>query len=157
VKQTLEQRFWSYIQKTDTCWLWTGGKFRSGYGQIGTCEKPNRTLRAHRYSWELHFGPIPSGQILLHSCDNPLCVNPGHMSLGTHRDNIKDAIKKRRWNADRVFSHEEVRQIRALYESQKCWPRNVSRPHSLQNLANQFHVTKGAIAAIVQRRTYKNI
>jgi hypothetical protein len=86
--------FLDRIEKTNSCWLWKGTKNSYGYGIfLLPGEKP---VRAHRYSYEFHKGPIPDGLVVLHSCDNPLCVNPDHLSIGTRGDNNRDAKRKRR-------------------------------------------------------------
>lgn len=90
----VETRFWRYVDKSGDCWLWTGatnGRYGNisrgvGLGWIG----------AHRLSWEIHFGPIPDGLWVLHRCDNPPCVRPDHLWLGTNRDNCDDKVKKGR-------------------------------------------------------------
>lgn len=93
MKQTLEQRFWSKVQKApDGCWVWTGAK-TYGYGVLGI---DSRNRRAHRVSFELANGPIPAGLFVCHRCDNPPCVRPDHLFLGTNRDNSQDKIAKGR-------------------------------------------------------------
>jgi hypothetical protein len=86
-------KFESHIVKTDSCWIWNGPLFKSGYGRISNREKK---LRAHRVSYEFYVGPIPDGLNVLHRCDNPLCVNPDHLFVGTHLDNMKDMEAKGR-------------------------------------------------------------
>ena len=89
---TLEERFWSKVEKTADCWLWTAG-VTSGYGQIHL----KRVLHlAHRLSWQIHFGEIPKGMCVLHKCDNKICVNPEHLWLGTKADNNADMLNKGR-------------------------------------------------------------
>lgn len=75
------------------CWLWTGGIRDRQYGSIRVREK---MILSHRFSWVLHNGPIPTGLLVLHACDVPLCVNPLHLWLGTHKDNADDMRRKNR-------------------------------------------------------------
>ncbi len=94
-KMDLNVRFWRQVNKTESCWLWTGpGSGPKGaYGGITINKK---SLKAHRVSWELENGPIPDGLCVLHKCDNPKCVNPEHLFLGTKKDNTQDMIQKGR-------------------------------------------------------------
>ena len=94
-RRSIEERFWAKVKKSDGCWEWTGDKNKGRYGSI-YCSEEKRNLRAHRMSYEMHKGPITDGLWVLHRCDNPPCVNPDHLFLGTARDNIMDAIKKGR-------------------------------------------------------------
>lgn len=89
------ERFWRHVKKSDGCWEWMASRLTSGYGQF----KPQAGAspeRAHRYSWLLHFGPIPDGLWVCHHCDNPPCVRPEHLFLGTHLHNVRDMIRKGR-------------------------------------------------------------
>ena len=88
-----EKRFWMQVHKSSGCWVWVGNRIPQGYGTIGVGGKP---VRAHRYSWELHNGPIPDGLFVLHRCDNPPCVRPDHLFLGTALDNSRDCVDKGR-------------------------------------------------------------
>ncbi len=89
-----EDVFENRYEKTDGCWIWKGGKNGYGYGVfLLPGEKP---VRAHRYAYERVHGAIPDGMIVMHSCDNPPCVNPAHLSLGTRDDNNQDKQRKGR-------------------------------------------------------------
>lgn len=95
-----EVRFWAKVNKTDGCWLWTGATHRQGTGKThGVFSWSGKQSTAHRFSWELHFGPIPEGLNVLHNCpngDEPHCVNPAHLWLGTLADNNRDMFAKGR-------------------------------------------------------------
>lgn len=119
--------FWRKVNKTDTCWNWTGFCNEDGYGLR---RWHGRKVYAHRFSWELHNGPIPAGLKVLHHCDNPPCIRPEHLFLGTQQDNIKDMDAKGRRNPARLERHGrakltliQVRTIRQRRTSgEKCVP-----------------------------------
>jgi hypothetical protein len=99
----LAERFWPKVVKSDGCWLWVGAKFERGYGcivaggpRINGRPAERRHLYAHRVSYELSVGPIPDGLYVCHHCDNPPCVNPSHLFLGTATDNNRDREAKGR-------------------------------------------------------------
>lgn len=101
VRKSLEERFWEKVRKTETCWWWTANatKDKEGnrrYGLIGEGRRGERMLYAHRVSWGIHNGPIPDGIMVLHRCDNPSCVRPDHLFLGTQSDNMQDMVAKGR-------------------------------------------------------------
>lgn len=90
------ERFWEKVDKNapNGCWVWGGCKWWNGYGVYYAA--PKTRVKAHRYSWELHFGPIPDGLVVCHSCDNPSCVNPSHLWLGQQHQNVADRDRKGR-------------------------------------------------------------
>jgi hypothetical protein len=112
--------FWEHVNKTDGCWLWTAGKTGVGYG---TFIIDGKSVGAHRHSYALHYGPIPPGMLVCHRCDNPLCVRPDHLFLGSHLDNMRDMAAKGRKVTRRgdesplaKLSDAEVREVRSLVE-----------------------------------------
>jgi hypothetical protein len=89
----VDRRFWSKVQKGPDCWTWAGSRSAKGYGRLNV---GGAVCQAHRVSWELHRGAIPSDLFVLHRCDNPPCVNPDHLFLGTALDNSRDMVSKGR-------------------------------------------------------------
>lgn len=107
VSKSVSERFWSKvcILHPSDCWEWQAAKFCNGYGVF---RLDGKNFRAHRLSWVLEYGDIPEGLSVLHSCDNPSCVNPHHLWLGTQLDNLRDSDCKGRqtsWNERRTQSY----------------------------------------------------
>ena len=87
--QTMD-KFWNKVDKTDSCWLWTGAKSSSGYGHLNINKK---TIKAHRFSYEYYVGPLDHKLMICHNCNNTKCVNPNHLRQDTQKSNIIDMVK----------------------------------------------------------------
>ena len=141
---TLEDRFWSRVQKTDGCWLWLWSRNEFGYGVIGVA---GRSKRAHRLSWEMVNGPIPDGMVVCHHCDNPACVNPEHLFVGTHADNVADKMSKGRCPRGETagparLTDAQTEEIRARR----------TRGESCRSIASFFGVAVSTVSGIVNNR-----
>ena len=126
------EKFWKKVNKTEGCWEWTG-KLDEGYGKFSL---QRRVMRTHRFSWELHNGPIPVGIKVCHQCDNRSCVRPDHLFLGTDQDNLGDATSKGRMKK-KLFPHEVV-EIMKL----------VSSGVPAQEIADRFKISRHGIQSI---------
>lgn len=92
-ENTTLDRFWSKVQRGDGCWLWTSSLNQRGYGTFF----PNgRSHKAHRLAWEFSNGPVANGLLVCHHCDNPRCVRPDHLFVGSHLENVQDMVRKNR-------------------------------------------------------------
>lgn len=149
-----ENRFWKRVDKRgpDECWLWTGSKYTSGYGQFSI---GHRKIAAHRFSYELHNGALPDGLFALHRCDVRACVNPNHLWAGTKKENSCDMVEKGRCKVQNSETHfkaqltnEQVKEIRELYEKG-------SRTQA--QLSEKYGVSFSIIHGIVHRRTWNHI
>jgi len=155
-------RFWKYVKKTPTCWLWQRGTARRGYGRFWWNGK---SVVASRFIYERTFGVFPPHLFVCHRCDNPTCVRPDHLFLGTQAQNIQDAVKKGRRTACLPPPHvtgekhgqakltlADVAEIRRLYT------RNAApdpSPTSLRALGRKYGVSKYAIWSIIHGKTWR--
>jgi hypothetical protein len=150
-----ENRFWSYVQKGsgDECWEWVGARIAAGYGEIMLSAK---MYRAHRLSYEIVVGPIDLGLEVCHKCDNPACVRPDHLFLGTHKQNMQDMARKGRWGHSPNQAGEnhgcakltwgQVREIRSNYAE-------LHEPQ--RSIAARYGVTQTTILHIVHNKTWR--
>jgi hypothetical protein len=106
-------RFWAKVQKTETCWLWSGAHAR--YGHFYPSGGGRKSVSAHRYMWALVHGFVPEGLDVCHTCDNGLCVRPDHLFVGTHKENMADRDAKGRggWRPYKKIPLAEHERIRA--------------------------------------------
>lgn len=162
-------QFWEKVDKQsgDSCWLWRAFRNPLGYGMFGV----KRDVRlAHRIMYELVYGAIPDGMCVLHRCDNPSCVNPSHLYLGSRFDNNRDKMSRGRayrptGDKNPSRSHPEtqvrgeaspnakltsasVKQIRTMYATGR---------YRLKDIAAQFGVSFSAIDRVVRRQTWKHV
>ena len=98
----IEERFFEKITKTDKCWIWNATKNIYGYGIIQLAGRHGKRQMAHRISYEIHYGEVDKKFFVCHKCDNPCCVNPEHLFLGTQKDNMNDCSIKGRTNKQKI-------------------------------------------------------
>lgn len=144
-------RFWGKvnIQGPNECWNWVAALNKDGYGQFNCGLDSGYSFKAPRISWKLHFGEIPQGLNVLHRCDNRKCVNPNHLFLGTHQDNMDDKVFK-----GRQLKGESHRMAK-LTDSQVLLIRSDSRP--LKDVALDYGVSKGLISYIRNKKIWRHL
>jgi hypothetical protein len=151
------QRFWAKVTIADgpnPCWEWCAARNKWGYGRFYP-QGGYSSQYAHRYSYELFHGPIPPDLQVLHRCDNPCCVNPNHLFLGTQRDNVKDMIAKGHMvdnngerSASAKLTAEQVRQIRQIHAQGEI---------NQTELAHRYQVSSRTIGYIVNRQKWRSV
>lgn len=134
------------------CHVWTGAISSGGYGAFHL-SKPRRVVRAHRFAWECEHGPIPAGECVCHRCDNPSCVNPRHMFLGTQAENMADKKKKAREARGQTLPQTKLTADQVL-TIRGAWNSGVVRQ---KQLAEAFGVHQAQISRIVRRKDWKHL
>lgn len=148
VRPTFEQSFWTRVDKSSSCWNWTGGTSRDGYGMF--CWQL-KYRKAHRVAYELEYGfnSIPDGMFVCHKCDNRRCVRFDHLFIGTNDDNMADMSRKGRVKSAKL-TPALVLEIREAYSSNPSL-------ECRKQLIEKYGVSMTAINNIISRKTWKYI
>jgi len=145
-------RFWSKINipdNLDDCWEWQAGKMTQGYGSFWINQK---MYRSHRIMYECYYGNIPFNFLIRHTCDNPPCVNPRHLLIGTQKNNIIDAVERNRTafgerNINSILTEQQVKQILNYY---------IQNNYTQKQLAKLFKVKISTINCIISTPFFSN-
>ncbi len=140
-----DNRFWVKVNKSTLsgCWEWMAAKNRDGYGEFWM---QGKLVRANRYSYERHIGPLKPGELALHRCDNPSCVNPEHLFAGSDKDNMQDMLKKDRKRGIKL-KVDQVREIK----------RRLRGGEDYESLAKAYNVHPSSIYVIDSGKTWAAI
>lgn len=149
-RESVKERFFKKIMKTESCWEWTGNRTVAGYGTLSVRKVQNY---AHRLSWEFLNGKIPEKMCICHTCDNPGCVNPEHLFLGTKKDNSDDMVSKKRNKFGSLCAASKLNEYQAT---------EVRRLYSLggftyKYLSKRFGVSSSVIRKIIMRHMWKHV
>jgi len=142
-RRQLADRFWPRVDKSGECWVWTGARDPLGYGRIGLGGRSDGVSLTHRVAWLLTYGAVSDGMCVLHACDNPSCVRPDHLFLGTRDDNNKDMTRKGRHGRN-TLTDEQVRDIR----------RRRAAGEPIIALAREFGTSHSNVSAIAAGRSH---
>lgn len=145
--------FYSKFKKAEGCWEWTGAKKPSGYGNFFW---EGKYWSAHRFSYTLHIGVIPDGDVVCHRCDNPGCVNPAHLFVGTQLKNITDMITKGRGGpaTRKGASHLNAKltdeQVQGIRKQRRAG-------ETLKSIAKDFGVSEATVSLITRGKTWTHL
>lgn len=154
-RQNSTDRFFSHVSRSDGCWEWTGAK-SNAYGRLMWNFNDGRGAHielAHRVSWLIHFGPIPNGLYVCHHCDNPPCIRPDHLFLGTNAENLDDMAKKGRStqgvrNSWAKLTDQSVIAMRERYATSRT---------TIAKLAKDYGVTQSVATKAIRGETWRHV
>lgn len=143
-------RFWSRVDKSGECWEWQGSRQHYGHGLMSV---KGKHLKTHRISYELHVGPIPVGLCVRHKCDNPPCVNPDHLEVGTLADNNRDRDLRGR----HVKLENEAHGMHKLTDRQVATIRRLAEERAMTRIAiaRQFGISEGYLYRLLKHESRK--
>lgn len=156
--QSNEKRFWDLVNRTETCWIWTGTRRPQGYGRFqeyrGTRREfgknRHRLVEAHRFAFESLVGPIPMGLVLDHLCRNPSCVNPAHLEPVTQKENTRRGLRKDQrgeLNVKAKLTRSDVSAIR----------RDAARGETRTSIAQRYGVHQATVSKIVLGQSWRHL
>ncbi len=157
-KAPVGERFWRYVSKLGPkdCWVWTGSRFKAGYGMLHS-KVGGQPYYAHRLSYEMHVDDVLPSDVVRHKCDNPPCVNPLHLLIGTHFDNHRDCVERGRFknappmpgesNPNSKLTQESVRELRRLRK--EGWRRKA--------IAEHLSISESAVKKVMSGATWKHV
>ena len=157
-QRTVHDRFWAKVNITGTngCWEWTAYRTGCGYGQLGAGGRKEGVLYAHRLSYEIHVGAIPDGMFVCHRCDNPPCVNPAHLFLGTPEDNSHDARDKGRLVTPVLFGENAAPAVLTEVQAREILARRQGG-EILRTIASDYGVTITTVSYLARGKTWKHL
>ena len=158
-RRPVEDRFWEKVDKNGPipdhcpergpCWIWMGSRKDFGYGDFA---RDGRLWLAHRVSWEIHYGPVPDGIQVCHQCDNPSCVRPDHLFLGTQTDNVQDCLSKGRHRTVHGENAHSCRLTTAhVLEARRLYS---AGGFTKLGLSKQFGISRTAMRNIIDRKRW---
>lgn len=139
VRVPIEDRFWAHVEKTDSCWVWTGARNDHGYGQLSIRRPSGKWTMcyAHRYSYELLVAPIPSGMVIDHICHNPSCVKPGHLRPCSVQQNAQN----------RGAGRNSKSGVRGVYWNGRAWQAQVRHAGKMTYIGTYDNLSEASEAA----------
>lgn len=149
-QEEYKKKFWKNVDKTRACWIWLGPKVGRGYGKV---KFDGKTQRAHRVVWEWTNGPIPDGMYVCHRCDNPACVRPDHLFVGTPAENVHDMHQKNRYPRGEARKRAKLTAVMVIEIRSRYEPRKIT----VKTLAKEYGVDPALIHRIIQRKAWKHV